>query len=194
MTEEQPDPRTPARQVADILAVFCHHLRKGIGAAEAISAAVRTGMGPVGDELVLALVRATDESTATLNWADLAAELRAVAAEWRTPLLTTFADLMRSGGADFALDYFEGVVWAAGSGRLERDRSLAEIRMSYPNHGNPWTDDEDDHLRAGINAGRTVDELAEDHGRSRSAIRARLVRLGLLNPKTGETAPLSKAG
>jgi hypothetical protein len=86
------------------------------------------------------------------------------------------------------------VVWAAGAGRLERSRSLGEIRDTHPNHGGPWTDDEDDRLRDGFNAGRTVDELVEDHGRSQAAIRSRLVRLGLLNPKTGETAPLAKTG
>jgi hypothetical protein len=45
--------------------------------------------------------------------------------------------------------------------------------------GKSWTDAEDDRLRAGYAAGRTLVELAADHHRTTGGIRARLQKHGL---------------
>jgi len=47
--------------------------------------------------------------------------------------------------------------------------------------GEPWRDDEDERLAAAFDEGRGVAELARVFGRSRSAIRLRLVKLGRLS-------------
>ena len=47
--------------------------------------------------------------------------------------------------------------------------------------GSRWTPEEEQRLASGFDAGRTVDELARAHGRSRAGIEARLVRLGKLD-------------
>ncbi len=50
------------------------------------------------------------------------------------------------------------------------------------NAGKPWADDEDKTLAERFDAGRSLAELAREHGRSRAAIQARLVRLGKIEP------------
>lgn len=50
------------------------------------------------------------------------------------------------------------------------------------NAGKPWTVDEDHLLAERFDAGRTLPELANEHGRSRVAIQARLVKLGKMEP------------
>ncbi len=47
--------------------------------------------------------------------------------------------------------------------------------------GRPWTDEEDARLTAGFDGGETVGKLARSFGRSLSAIRLRLVKLGRLS-------------
>ncbi|RSN51761.1 hypothetical protein [Actinomadura sp. WAC 06369] len=59
-------------------------------------------------------------------------------------------------------------------GRLER------LRAKHPNHGKPWTADEDAQLTARFRAGARPAELAEEFGRSRGAVRSALLRLGLV--------------
>jgi hypothetical protein len=51
-------------------------------------------------------------------------------------------------------------------------------RPAAGNSGKPWTKEEDAQLLAGFDAGRTIDDLAGAHGRSRLAIEARLARFG----------------
>lgn len=55
--------------------------------------------------------------------------------------------------------------------------------------GSRWSPDEEQRLAAAFDAGRTVDELARAHGRSRAGIEARLVRLGKLDA-SAVTTPL----
>lgn len=55
--------------------------------------------------------------------------------------------------------------------------------------GSRWSPDEEQRLAAAFDAGRTVDELARSHGRSRAGIEARLVRLGKLDV-SAVTTPL----
>ena len=58
-----------------------------------------------------------------------------------------------------------------------------ERRPALPQSGSGsrWTGEEEERLAAAFDAGRTVDELARAHSRSRAAIEARLVRLGKLD-------------
>ena len=44
-----------------------------------------------------------------------------------------------------------------------------------------WTEDEEKKLREGFKNGRTFKQLAKEHGRTRGAIRSRLVKLGLID-------------
>lgn len=55
--------------------------------------------------------------------------------------------------------------------------------------GSRWSADEEQRLAAAFDAGRTVDELARAHGRSRAGIEARLVRLGKMDA-SAVTTPL----
>jgi hypothetical protein len=55
--------------------------------------------------------------------------------------------------------------------------------------GSRWSAEEEERLAGGFDAGRTVDELARAHNRSRAAIEARLVRLGKLDA-SAVTSPL----
>ncbi len=50
------------------------------------------------------------------------------------------------------------------------------------NAGKPWAEDEDKTLVERFDAGQSLAELAQEHGRSRAAIQARLVRLGKIEP------------
>jgi len=55
--------------------------------------------------------------------------------------------------------------------------------------GSRWSPEEEQRLAAAFDAGRTVDELARAHGRSRAGIEARLVRLGKMEA-SAVTTPL----
>jgi len=55
--------------------------------------------------------------------------------------------------------------------------------------GSRWTPEEEQRLASAFDAGRTVDELARAHSRSRAAIEARLVRLGKMDA-SAVTTPL----
>jgi hypothetical protein len=63
--------------------------------------------------------------------------------------------------------------------------------------GAAWTDDEDERLGAAFDEGRGVAELARVFGRSRAAIRLRLVKLGRLSTDEAAArgrAPVAAAG
>jgi len=55
--------------------------------------------------------------------------------------------------------------------------------------GSRWTGEEEQRLASAFDAGKTVDELARAHGRSRAGIEARLVRLGKMDA-SAVTTPL----
>ena len=55
--------------------------------------------------------------------------------------------------------------------------------------GSRWSGEEEQRLASAFDAGRTVDELARAHSRSRAAIEARLVRLGKMDA-SAVTTPL----
>jgi hypothetical protein len=66
-----------------------------------------------------------------------------------------------------------------------------ERRPALPQSGSGsrWTGEEEQRLASAFDAGRTVDELARAHSRSRAAIEARLVRLGKMDA-SAVTTPL----
>jgi hypothetical protein len=70
----------------------------------------------------------------------------------------------------------------------------AEAGMQKPalpqsGSGSRWSTDEEQRLASAFDAGRSVDELARAHSRSRAAIEARLVRLGKMDA-SAVTTPL----
>jgi hypothetical protein len=67
----------------------------------------------------------------------------------------------------------------------------AERRPAMPESGSGsrWTPEEEQRLVSSFDTGRTVDELARAHNRSRAAIEARLVRLGKMDA-SAVTSPL----
>ena len=66
-----------------------------------------------------------------------------------------------------------------------------ERKPAFPQSGSGsrWSTEEEERLASGFDAGRTVDELAHAHSRSRAAIEARLVRLGKMDA-SAVTSPL----
>ena len=73
-------------------------------------------------------------------------------------------------------------------------RRAAAARSSKPalpqsGSGSRWSTDEEQRLAGAFDAGRSVDELARAHSRSRAAIEARLVRLGKMDA-SAVTTPL----
>lgn len=62
-------------------------------------------------------------------------------------------------------------------------KSRASANPNAPsNAGKPWSDEEDQALAAGFDAGKKILELATEHRRSRFAIEARLAKLGKIEP------------
>ena len=57
-------------------------------------------------------------------------------------------------------------------------KSQQKKRLQPTNAGKPWTPDEDQHLLALFDSGKTMTEISEQHMRSKGSIKARLVRLG----------------
>ena len=67
----------------------------------------------------------------------------------------------------------------------------AERRPALPQTGagSRWSPEEDQRLASAFDSGRTMDEIARSHNRSRAAIEARLVRLGKMDA-SAVTTPL----
>jgi len=61
--------------------------------------------------------------------------------------------------------------------------------MPQTGAGSRWSPDEDQRLAGAFDSGRTLDEIARAHNRSRAAIEARLVRLGKMDA-SAVTTPL----
>lgn len=55
-----------------------------------------------------------------------------------------------------------------------------DARRGRPNARRPWSDEEEDRLRAAWDAGEPVSRIAAAHGRSSNAIQSRLLKLGLI--------------
>ena len=78
-----------------------------------------------------------------------------------------------------------------GSTQASAPIPAAQRRPALPQSGSGsrWSQEEEQRLVSAFDAGRTVDELARAHGRSRAGIEARLVRLGKLDA-SAVTTPL----
>ena len=69
----------------------------------------------------------------------------------------------------------------AASRALELFNEAEQRKQRLPaNTGKPWSDEDDARLGGGYDAGRSVEELAREHNRTRGSIQARLVKLGKL--------------
>jgi hypothetical protein len=87
---------------------------------------------------------------------------------------------------------FEAMRAVEGSGAAPAAPATpAERRPALPESGagSRWSTEEEQRLAAAFDTGRTVDELARAHNRSRAAIEARLVRLGKMDA-SAVTSPL----
>ncbi|MCL9972070.1 MAG: PIF1 family DEAD/DEAH box helicase [Candidatus Pacebacteria bacterium] len=60
-------------------------------------------------------------------------------------------------------------------------KTHTKIREEYANAYTPWSAEDDDALRAGYEAGTTQAKLSREFGRKPGAIRARLIKLGLID-------------
>lgn len=67
----------------------------------------------------------------------------------------------------------------AGNGEPAKTYDVDEIRREHPQAYQPWTAQDDEHLRACFYAGTHVNDLADELGRQPGAIRSRLRKLGL---------------
>ena len=90
-----------------------------------------------------------------------------------------------------AMRAVEGAASAAAASSASTSATAADRRPAMPESGSGsrWTSEEEQRLVSSFDAGRTVDELARAHNRSRAAIEARLVRLGKMDA-SAVTSPL----
>jgi len=66
---------------------------------------------------------------------------------------------------------------------LEAEQERVERRSRMPsNTGVPWDQGEDARLGKAFDEGRNIEQLAKAHGRTVGAMRARLVKLGRMDP------------
>lgn len=66
--------------------------------------------------------------------------------------------------------------------QLRQNARAARIALAFPNAGKPWQAREDEELVTAFDAGLNEKQLAAQHRRSLGAIRARLIKLGRLEP------------
>jgi hypothetical protein len=86
-----------------------------------------------------------------------------------------------------AMRSFEGCAAPAPAAAAPERKPAPQLPQS--GSGSRWSSEEEQRLAHAFDAGRTVDELARAHGRSRAAIEARLVRLGKMDA-SAVTTPL----
>jgi len=66
---------------------------------------------------------------------------------------------------------------------LKKEEKRIKRQKNLPGRvGKSWSDSEDKSLIAEFEGGRSIDDLAQRHKRTRGAIRARLIRLGKIKP------------
>lgn len=75
-----------------------------------------------------------------------------------------------------------------GANALDEDLSSDSSNKNDPSHrplgaGRPWTDEEEDILREEFDAGKSILKISEDHSRTVGGIRARLVKMGLMEER-----------
>src|SRR5262245_46793459 len=142
--------------------------REGGSAPEALTAVVEESSAPVREPLLNAISP------------DPGAGLRQLARRWASPMLATLADAFVEGGRDINVEYLSGVALATAVDHRAPTR-LALKRIAHPRHGLPWDADEDQMLLAAFEQGATMDGLCAQHQRNSNAIKARLVRHGVID-------------
>lgn len=66
---------------------------------------------------------------------------------------------------------------------LKKEEKRLKRQKDLPGRvGKSWSDGEDKSLIAEFDSGRSIDDLAQGHKRTRGAIRARLIRFGKIKP------------
>ena len=93
-------------------------------------------------------------------------------------------------------DVIRALLWAVHtlSGPVRAPKqAMPRSESATTNAGKPWTEEEDVHLGQAFDAGKPIDQLAEEHKRSRWAIEARLVKLGkIAEPSAGMRFPVKR--
>ena len=64
---------------------------------------------------------------------------------------------------------------------VSTDGWYTKVRKQHPNTGKPWTTEADDELRKLFESGNAVEDLSIYFQRTQNGVRARLVKLGLLD-------------
>ena len=59
-------------------------------------------------------------------------------------------------------------------------KSKEKLEEKYPQHGQKWTEEEDEQLLSEYKQGKTVKELSSIHQRGEGSVRSRLIKLGVL--------------
>ena len=73
---------------------------------------------------------------------------------------------------------------------LKKEEKRINRQKELPGRvGKSWSDGEDKSLIAEFDSGRSIDDLAQRHKRTRGAIRARLIRLGKIKPDYSMKTP-----
>lgn len=73
---------------------------------------------------------------------------------------------------------------------LKKEKKRIKRQMELPDRvGQSWSDAEDKSLIAEFDGGHSIDDLARSHQRTRGAIRARLIRLGKIEPDYSMKTP-----
>ena len=88
-----------------------------------------------------------------------------------------------------AMRAVEGAVGTPGPAPSAAAAPARRPAMPESGAGSRWSPEEEQRLASAFDTGRTVDELARAHNRSRAAIEARLVRLGKMDA-SAVTSPL----
>jgi hypothetical protein len=94
-------------------------------------------------------------------------------------------------------DIIRALFWAThtlSGGAVRTQKQTAPRGEGAPvNAGKPWSEEEDAHLGKAFDAGKPIEQLAEEHKRSRWAIEARLAKLGKIpEPPAGMRFPLKR--
>ena len=94
-------------------------------------------------------------------------------------------------------DIIRALFWAvhtlSGPVRAQKQAAPRPESTAATNAGKPWSEEEDAHLGKAFDAGKPIEQLAEEHKRSRWAIEARLVKLGKISePPAGMRFPLKR--
>ncbi len=94
-------------------------------------------------------------------------------------------------------DIIRALFWAvhtlSGPVRAQKQTAPRPESTAVTNAGKPWSEEEDVDLGQAFDAGKPIEQLAEEHKRSRWAIEARLAKLGKIpEPPAGMRFPIKK--